>query len=370
MFFILKNVAVFFGGQSIEHEISCITGTLTANSIDQAKYVVYPVYIDHDAKWWTGELLRDIDFLKNPDFKKLKRVTLFAGDNKLYFIKGKKAKPLCEVSVAINCVHGERGEDGSIDGILNLCGIALASPSMLSSSVSMSKSFTKIALKGLGVKHLPCVTVSKRDDYRRVESLIDYPLIVKPDTGGSSIGITVAKNRPELDRALSIALRYGEKAIVEPLVTDFIEINCACYRVGDDIRVSECERPVSLGEILSFDDKYQGGKRVFPADIEKAVSDKIKKTTQKVYEGLAFNGVIRVDYIVKGKEVYLNEINSVPGSLAYYLFVKTLKEFTSLLSDLIADALNRGARKSTVTKKFSSGILTATGSKGAKRLKN
>lgn len=366
----MKNIGIFFGGQSIEHDISCITGTLAVNSVDSFKYNVIPIYVDHDGKWWTGELLKDVGFFKNPDFKKLKRVVLFAGDDCLYIVKGKKVKPLAKLSACINCIHGERGEDGSLCGLLNMSSIPLASPPLFASSVSMSKSFSKIALKGLGVKTLPYALAKSREDAILIERKLGYPLIIKPDTGGSSIGISVAENRAELERGILTAIRYGEVAIIEPLVKDFTEINCACYNSGETWVVSECERPLPRSTILSFDDKYRSGDRVFPADIDKETSDKIKKTTQKVYENLGFSGIIRVDYIVKGKDVFLNEINSVPGSLAYYLFVKTTKEFASLLEQIISVALNEGARRSTYTKKFNSGILSSVGSKGAKRLKN
>ena len=366
----MKNIGVFFGGQSIEHEISCITGTLTVNGIDAFKYNALPIYVDHDGKWWTGQEIKDVGFFKNPNFKKLKRVTLFAGDNCLYELKGKRAKRLLELSACINCIHGERGEDGSLAGLLNMCSIPLASPQLFSSSATMSKTFTKIALKGLGVKALPYALAKAREDAPLIEKKLGYPLIVKPDTGGSSIGITLVENRVQLESGIMMALRYGEVALVEPLVKDFIEINCACYKSTEKTVVSECERPIPRSQILSFEDKYRAGDRVFPADIDKEISEKIKKTTQKVYESLGFSGVIRVDYIVKGKDVYLNEINSVPGSLAYYLFVKTTKEFGQMLNQIIAVALNDGARRSTFIKKFNSGILSSVGSKGVKRLKN
>ena len=365
----MKNVGVFFGGQSIEHEISCITGTMTVNSIDCFKYNAIPIYVDQDGKWWTGQEIKDIGFFQNPDFSKLKRVTLFAGDNCLYSIKGKRAKRLMEISACINCIHGERGEDGSLAGLLNMCSIPLASPQLFCSSATMSKTFTKLVLKGLGVKTLPYCVAKSSEDAVYIENKLGYPLIIKPDTGGSSIGITIAKDRTQLEKGILTALRYGENVLIEPLVKDFIEINCACYNSGQEEVVSECEKPVVRSQILSFDDKYRSGDRVFPADVDKDVSDKIKKITKKVYSGLGFSGIIRVDYIVKGKEVYLNEINSVPGSLAYYLFVENTKQFGQMLNEIIALALSDGARSSTFTKKFNSGILSSIGSKGAKRLK-
>lgn len=365
----MKNIIVFFGGESIEHEISCITGALTVNSIDKSLYNPIPVYVDNDGGWWTGENLNDVDFLKNPDYKKLKRVTFLAGQNLLCWVKGKKLKPLYNVSLAINCIHGERGEDGCLFGLAKMCKIPLVGSPLFASSLAMSKTYTKLALKSLKVKTLPYLSVTEKDNARQIHKSIKFPVIVKPDSGGSSIGITTANNLNELTHSLLYAFRYSKMAIIEPKLTNFIEINCACYQANGDIFVSECERPVARGEWLTFNDKYKNGERVFPADIEKSLSDKIKQTTKTIYQKLGFSGVIRIDYIVANGEVYLNEINSVPGSLAYYLFCKTTKEWGLVLNKLIATALNEYAKELTITKKFNSGILTTSGSKGAKRLK-
>ena len=366
----MKNIAVFLGGESIEHEISCITGVLTLNCVDKSRFNPIPVYISKDGSWWTGENLRDIDFYKNINYKELKRVCILSGENVLYQFKGKKPKPLCEISCAINCLHGERGEDGSLFGYLNLSKIPLVGSPLFSSSLSMSKSQTKLVLKGLGVKTLPFLTIKSKNDFREVEKIFDYPVIVKPDTGGSSIGISVAENGFNLEQAIMTALRYSNSAIVEPKIKDFIEINCACYSAKGEFCVSECEKPISHSDILSFSDKYKNGEREFPANIDKKTSSKIKQITAKIYKELGFNGVIRVDFMVIENEVYVNEINCVPGSLAYYLFVKTIKEWSVVLTDLINQSLEDFARQTTLTKKFDSGILSLTGSKGAKRLKN
>ena len=363
------NVAVFFGGRSVEHEISCITGVLTLNSVDKSLYNVIPIYIDGDGQWWTGQQLFDIDFLKNPKFKKLKLVTFVAGQNALYEVKNKKLKVLFNISVAINCIHGERGEDGCLYGFAKMCKIPIVGSPLFASSLSMSKSYTKIVLKGLKVKTLPYFVATEKDIAKDLATSITFPVIVKPDNGGSSIGITTAKNVNELQHALLCALRYSKRAIIEPKLGDFTEINCACYGARGETVVSECERPVSRGEWLTFNDKYKNGERVFPADIDKNLSNKIKTITKTVYEKLGFSGVIRVDYIVANGVIYLNEINSIPGSLAYYLFCKTTKEWGAVLNELIATALNDYAKELTLAKKFKSGILTVGGSKGAKRLK-
>lgn len=363
----MKNIAVFFGGTTVEHDVSVITGVLTLNSLDKIKYNGIPIYIHTDGLWYTGERLRDLDDYKNLDLKKLEQVTIVSGNDYLYkVVKDKKIKPLCKIACAINCLHGERGEDGSLAGLLKMCEIPLASPSLLPSSVSIDKCFTKIVMKGLKVKVLPSVTLTSSDDINAVTEKFEYPVIVKPNLLGSSVGITKAQNDEELLNSILFALRFGEKVIVEPLLLDYKEINCAVYSCDNRIIVSNCERPIGKGEYLTFSDKYTGGKRIFPADIPKKTADKIKSITEKVYRALDFNGVIRIDYFVKGEEIYLNEINSVPGSLAFYLFSDTLSGFTKMLEKMIIDAERKSAKSTTLNRNYSSGILSFGGSKGAK----
>ncbi len=360
----MKNVAIFFGGQSVEHDVSVITGALTTNSVDKSLFNPIPIYVDKSGVWFTGEILKDIDNYKNLDYKKLTEVTLKSGSSTLYKIKGKKIKPLLNIAAAVNCMHGERGEDGCLAGILSASGIPLASPPLLASGVCMDRSFTKTVMKGLKVKTLPSVTVEKKADSLEVIKKLKLPLIVKPACLGSSIGIVKVENASELDGAIAYAKRFGERVIIEPCLTDFIEINCACYRDGAGrIVVSECERPVGAGKVLSFDDKYKSGKRIFPADIPEKLAEKIKQTTKKVYAGLNAEGVVRIDYFVNGEEVYLNEVNTVPGSLAFYLFSDTLKGFTKILTELIIRAQKKGNEQSSYTKTFSTGILNMGGIK-------
>jgi D-alanine-D-alanine ligase len=219
-------------------------------------------------------------------------------------------------------------------------------------------------MKGLRIKTLPYITMSSKEGFSGLGGKLKFPVVVKPACLGSSIGIMKAENTKEFERAYSYAMRYGEKAIVEPLLKNFIEINCGAYRDGEKIIVSECERPIARTEFLSFDDKYRLGKREFPANIEKDISDKIKAITEKVYENLCFDGVIRIDYFVLNGEIYLNEVNTVPGSLAYYLFNKTVKDYGVMLNQLIRQAEINFSARSTIQKSYQTGILNMKGCKG------
>ena len=362
----MKNIAVFFGGVSVEHDVSVITGVLTCNSLDKT-YNVVPVYVDNTGEWFTGESLLDPDIFNNLNYKKLTRVTFTAGSNRLYAVKGRKLKELCAVACAINCMHGERGEDGSLSGVLKMCNIASASPDIYPAAFAMDKVLSKRAVKGIA-NVLPFVAVSSVSQAGENCLPFDYPVIVKPVLGGSSIGIKIAENKQELSRAVGYALRFGKRVMIEPCLTDFTEINCAAYMTSDGIKVSECEMPVRRTDYLTFADKYESGKRIFPADIPEKISAKIKKITETVYKTFAFTGVIRIDYFLKDGKVYLNEVNSVPGSLAYYLFSDTTKGFTAMLNELIEVGRVGFAEDGTIKKSYDSGILHAVGSKSAKRL--
>lgn len=364
----MKTIAVFFGGQAVEHEVSVITGVLTLNSLDKEKFIPVPIFVDKNGKWFTGKQLFDLDNYKKLNYQNLTPVTLVAGDNALFAMKNGKLKKIANIAVAVNCMHGERGEDGCLFGLLNMCGVPLASPDLAPSSVCMDKTLTKIFLSGIGVKALDSVTVSGLEQIDNAISKLRFPMIVKPNKLGSSIGISKAENREELERGVLFALKYGERAIIEPMLEDFFEINCAAYLDGcGEIKVSECERPVARTDILTFKDKYESGKRIFPADISEKLSNEIKRITKKVYSELAVRGIIRIDFfVVKGK-VFVNEINTVPGSLAYYLFSDTLKGFSDILTDLIRVAEKDFAASSTFIKTYSSGVLNFAGSKGGKR---
>ena len=362
----MKNIAVFFGGESVEHDVSVITGVLTLNSLDKGKYIPFPVYVGKNGRWYTGEKLFDIENYKSLDLKKLKKITVIGGSSVFYEIKkDKKLKPLFFAACAINCMHGERGEDGALSGLLSMCKIPLASPSVTASAICIDKRIIKIFLNGLGVKTPAALRIKKPE----LPKGMSFPVVVKPNRLGSSIGISVANEKGELKNALNLALRYGDEVIVEEKLADFTEINCAAYEDKNGrVIVSECEKPIGKSDVLTFTDKYSGGEREFPAKIDKKISDKIKRLTEKIYTSLNMKGIIRIDYFISGGEVSVNEINTVPGSLSYYFFCETVKEFGALLSEQIEIAESRFAKESTFVRNFDSKVLCIKGAKGSKRL--
>lgn len=365
----MKNIAVFFGGRSVEHEISVITGMLVANTVNKEKYNVFPIYVDKNGTWHSDKQLFDADKFSQKEAEKLPIVTMTCGKNVLFRLKGKKLKELGRVAVAINCMHGENGEDGSLFGLLKMCGVPMCSPGLIASSTCMDKRFSKVVLKGLGINVVPFVAVKSVGELEDKKNKISYPAIVKPNLLGSSIGIGVAKDIITLKNAVSYALRFGERAIIEPCLNDFIEINCSAYMdERGDIKVSECERPIGQKEVLTFSDKYEGGGREFPANIDEKVSSKIKCLTEKIYRELDARGIIRIDFFLSDGKIFVNEINTVPGSLAYYLHTKTLKEFSVVLDGIIKFSEMEFAKSNSFERVFKSDILNGFGSKGAKHL--
>lgn len=367
----MKNIIVIFGGVSPEHDVSIVTGCLAVNSLDKSKFNPVPVYVNKHGEWFTGDKLFKLGFFKEYSEKKLSRVFLIAGENVLYRYSSKKAA--CKIAGAVNCMHGGSGENGTIGALFDLCGIPSTSTGLFSAAAAMDKDFTKIVLSGIGVNCLPHEVVLREDFYKKankiVQSIADklkFPVIVKPSGTGSSIGISVAETYEQLYKSLVLALRYDEKAIVEPFIKDFIEINCAAYRKNGTVMVSELERPLSNHSILTFEDKYLGAKggmvkREFPADLPENISKEIKETTKKIYVTIGFSSVVRIDYIVKDEKVYLNEINSVPGSLSYYLFYNRISEITDLLTDLLDEAFKKRLSKQGSLSDYESDVLSFKG---------
>lgn len=359
----MKNILVFFGGVSCEHEVSVITGVMVTNCLDGKGYNAVPVYVDKSGAWHSGEELKNVAYYSGKIT--CAKVAMLPSDDTLYEVKKSKLKPILKVDCAINCMHGLNGEDGTIPGYLRLVGVPLASPQVFASAVSMDKYYTKIALSGLKVPYLPYVRLKRENYYknkafaRKLVAKLGYPVIIKPANLGSSIGITVVKNDSEFSDAAELAFLYDDKIIAEKALTNFKEINCACYKLGGKYVTSPCEEPVTKHDVLTFDDKYVlPADKKFPADIPAKTADKIRELTAFVYRKLDFTGIIRIDYLVSEGGVYLNEINSVPGSLAYYLFTRDTDEFGELLENLIDEAIGAFADFKSNVFTYSAPILT------------
>lgn len=329
-----EKIAVVFGGVSNENEISVITGVMASNVLLSGGCEVLPVYISRHGEFFAGEELLKLESFRSDGFKGCLKASVADGAVELRNSRG-RLKRRFEPDCVLNCCHGGWGEGGGLSGLCAAAGLPLAGAGGFESAAFMDKYLAKIVLAGLGVNTAPYIYV--KQDGGDVCGL-PYPLIVKPATLGSSIGITKVADGEELKAALDVAFMLDGAAVVEKYITPRREINCAAYLADDNIFVSECEEPLTGGEILSFEDKYCGGGRSsFPADIPEEISTYIRNTTRTVYEKLNMRGIVRFDYIYSD-EVYLSEVNTVPGSLAYYLFAKDFKDFYKILLGVIEQA--------------------------------
>ena len=332
-----KSIAVIFGGRSNENEVSVITGTMAANVLKSGKNNVIPLYMSQSGELFCGDELLDIANYKDGAKAKFSRALIGKGGVYVLSKRG-KIKKFLKVDVALNCCHGGWGEGGGVCGLFALNGIPLASAGMFESAAFMDKYYTKLVLRSLGVKYVKYVYIRQPSECLTAEKL-KYPLIVKPAKLGSSIGIELVENREELETAIQSAFLYDDGVICEKYIENRREINCAAYLSEGKVITSECEEAVTSGDILSFDDKYTGGgKSVLPAHIPEAIAQKIKKITANVYSRLNMRGIVRFDFLLGGEDIYLSEINTVPGSLSYYLLSSGFKEFYPVLQAVITQA--------------------------------
>ena len=368
-----KTVAVLFGGRSCENEISVITGTMACNLLRGEGYEVYPLYIAQDGKMYTGKALFDVASFR--DRREFIRAALL--DGTVYEWRGKKLRALGKADCALNCCHGMGGEDGAVAGLLDLNDVACASPSIAPSAVFMDKYLTKLVAQSLGVRTLPYFRINEESFRRRgafavrcIEEKLGYPVIVKPSRQGSSIGVFVAEDRASLLFSLRAAFAYDTVLIAEQYLAERREINCAAYHNGKEIVVSPCEEPKTSHKFLTFADKYEGGgkdqRSVFPADLPQKTADAVRGATKLLYRRMQLHGVVRADFLVSGEDVYFNEMNTVPGSLAWYLFCGSLADYGKLLSEMIARG--EAERRARASKKLLAGcgVLASLPAKGRK----
>lgn len=386
------NVGVFFGGRSVEHEISIISALQVIHSIDRNKYNVVPVYITKRGQFYTGDALEDIQNYKDMDrlLSRSKQMVITNHDGEKVmteypasmFRKGR----LGTLDVALPVVHGTNVEDGTLQGYLEMLDIPYAGCNVLSSALGMDKIAMRMLLKEAGLPVLDYVWFySKRwfsdpaGIYQEIESRLAYPLIVKPANSGSSVGITTADNREELEDALDLASRFSNRIIVEHKVVNLREINCSVLGDYEKAVPSVCEEPVSSEKILSYKDKYmnEGGKgmggaaRQLPANIPAETTALIQELAVKTFHVLDCSGVSRIDFLIDtaSDQVYVNEINTIPGSLSFYLWEATGKSFTELTEDLIQLALKRTRERDNLIFSYDTNILAMKGKGGAKGVK-
>lgn len=391
------KVAVFFGAASVEHEISVISAVQAMHSFDRERYDLVPVYVTKDRRFYTGNALFEMDSYKDIDalLSQCSHVLVSSegGAGLLFDAKGgfSRRKEVARFDVAFPIVHGTNGEDGSLQGFFEMLGVPYAGCDVISSALGMDKVRFKHILAAAGLPHLPCVSFKSRqwaedpDAVRQsVEADVGYPLIVKPANLGSSVGISKVASPEELEEAVSLAASFAETVLCERAVGRLREINCSVLGDRDGAEASVCEEPFMEDEILSYTDKYMSNsstkgskgmsslKRKLPADLPQEKSDEIRALSVKVFDALGCSGVARIDYLLDGEDqdrVYVNEINTIPGSLAFYLWEASGVPYRELLDRLVGLALRRARRRENLMFTYETNILSmgGFGSKGCKK---
>lgn len=401
------NTAVFFGGESVEHEVSIISAHQAIEALDKDKYNVIPVYVAKDRRLYTSDAMQDISFFTG---RRLDEAIAEATqidivkENSQVIIKPVQTKlfgpkNLGTIDIAIPVMHGTNGEDGTIQGFLEMLKVPYAGCDLYGAAVGQDKVLQKNILNdnGLPITNWFWVYGYEMDENRdeilnRVHKLI-YPVILKPARTGSSVGISIAHNDEEYLACFEDARQYDEKVITEKVVKPMREINCSVLGDTESAEASVLEEVASVShdELLSFKDKYQGGgkgakgaksagsskgmastSRIVPAPLTDAETDLVQKLALKAFKVLGLSGVCRIDFLMDAetKKIYINEVNTIPGSLAYYLWTEKGVSFTELMDRLVDQALARERRRSKMTFSYDTDLLLnyqAGGSKGTKK---
>ncbi len=407
------KVGVFFGGKSVEHEISVITMNQAINSLDPEKYDIVPIYISKTGEMYTGDDLLDLYSFRDMEvlLKRCYKVSVVRNGKQVQVVRtpapwiGKRV--IDTIDVAFPIVHGTNCEDGTVAGFLNLLDLPYVGPDIMASSIGMDKILQKKVLKESGIPVVEFVAFYTMDYIKDEEAILKeieekllYPVIVKPGNLGSSVGIKKASNKAELEEAIEFSMEFTDRIIVEEAVTDLKEINCAVLGNLSNSEVSVCEEPLFTDEILSYTDKYIGdgktkggtisgaksaGPKVagaktgsssssfankkIPADLTKEQEEEVKRLTKEVFKVLGCSGFARVDFLVDNKtgNIYANEINTIPGALSFYLWEASGKTFEEQLDKAIDIALKRYQERENLTFSYDQNILAMQGgTKGAK----
>ena len=346
------RIGVLFGGRSYERDISVITA-VEAVSILKDVAEVYPIYAE-DGEFY---LIKGDFTIESFAEKRLKRKKVHFGKHKgrgVLFVGTRMA----EIDCVLMCCHGGEGENGAFSALMEMCDMPYTASSPLSSAVTMDKRMTKIIAERKGFVTANAVWGHRGEDLPESAKALNYPLIVKPARLGSSIGIDVAHDEKELIQAIGTAFSFDDDVVVEEVIKDAVELNCAAFCEENTIIVSEVENPRSWHEFLTFDEKYRGGKYKTGARLVRGeLAERVKVETEKIYRAFELFGIVRVDYLYSEEKdvLYLNEINSQPGSLAYYLFNEIGIDFRTLLMRVCNQAIRREQKKDIIS--FNTGVL-------------
>lgn len=399
------KIGLFFGGNSTEHEVSIVSALQALEFFNKSKYDILPIYITKDNKFYISEHTGNISEYKNIKslIEKSEQVLLVKNGKKVDLVKyptkmfGNKVYDYIDIAFPI--VHGTNVEDGTLQGLFNMFDIPFVGCDVSSSAIGMDKYVMKCVLKENNIPVLDGIVFNKfsyTEDSNEViiniKKKFDYPVIIKPINLGSSVGIKIAKDDDSLKDALDYAFTFSYKIVVEKAVTKIKEVNCSVLGDIESATASECEQPISSDEILSYKDKYlssssskktsnasskTGGtmeslSRKLPADISDEMREKIRTMAVDTFKVLGCNGVARIDFIIDEEDdkVYVNEINTIPGSLSFYLWKAVGMDYTTLLEKMIQLSLKRKREQEDIVFSFETNILDVVSLGGAKGSKN
>ncbi|MEA4920509.1 MAG: D-alanine--D-alanine ligase family protein [Clostridiaceae bacterium] len=391
------KVAVICGGSSVEHEVSVITAMQAAAALDRRKYTPIALYITKDNRFFTGDNLLDIASYRDiPSALKNAMEVIpvrYEGKSVLMSFPPKTfgKGTVIEVDAALTAVHGTNVEDGTLQGLLEYWGVPYSGCDVCSSAVGMDKWVMKSVFKAAGIPCLDGVLIRRSSFYGDIESAIEeieakigYPVIIKPSNLGSSVGITKAKDRSTLEEGLVTALGFAKSALCERAVQNLREINCAVLGDCDGARASVTEEPLNATDFLTYQDKYQSGggakgtkaegpklggakgqsgmaslSRKIPAEIPSELEQRVRELAVEAFMAIGASGVARVDFLLDSQngELYVNEINTIPGSLAFYLWEPAGVSFTQLVDELVSLGLKKQRDEKKLSFSFDTNLL-------------
>jgi D-alanine-D-alanine ligase len=387
------TVGVIFGGRSVEHDVSVVTGHQIMDAFDAERYEVVPIYIDREGGWHTGEALRDIKRFQE-EIAALKGVqpALLSPNVRHHGLivnptpSGVFAKSqIKRLDAVFPALHGSHGEDGTLQGSLEMADIPYVGCGVMASAIANDKLMTKQVLRQAGIPVVDAIGFTRAEWLDHPDELIaritekfPYPVYVKPVTLGSSIGIGRAQDEKLLRALIDVAANFDRRVLVEGAVTECVEINCSVMGDDREIEASVLEQPISAGDSLTYEDKYlRGGEgmksaeRIIPAPISVELTRQIQEMTVNAFRAIDGRGIARIDYLVRpdSGEIFLNEINTMPGSLAFYLWRASGVSASNLVERLVALAQDAYAEKRRNTYNYETNLIALTASRGLKGVK-
>ena len=374
------KVAIVFGSRSVEHEVSIVTAMQVFENINHEKYDVIPVYIDKKGRWLVDKKLQKLENFRTLKLGVKAPEYVFGASPSVKALLPKSAFKFLQkikADIYFPVVHGTFGEEGTIQGLFEMADVPYVGSGVTGSAVGMDKIIQKSVFKDNGIPVVKYIWFLKNEwqdnkvkIIEKIEKTLGYPVFVKPANLGSSIAINKAGGLKELENAIEIASNFDRRIIVEEGKGGIIEINCSVIG-NDELTASVCEQPVNDKQMLTYEDKYlRGGKtkgivglsRLIPAPISEELTKKIQETAKKAFWAIDAAGIARVDFMVRPdtEDFWITEINTLPGSLSFYLWEKSGLSFSNLLDKLIELGFERYKEKQELTFSYDSDLITKT----------